>query len=176
MDMDIFFSDLQTYLTKFVIYLNQTTIKELIKTNLSFLTCALGFGQLLYLFFINEKKTSTFIFQTLILTIFLNILITRTSLSILSYVFKKLNQSHQMIFENKILFAINPWYPKHILSFVALFLSLFLVFFHYFSVNKKLDSKYQLPKFTLFTLLFLIFTSRPISHLINQLLQFFFTN
>lgn len=65
----------------------------------------------------------------------------------------------------RVLFEVNPYHPKHLLSFFSLALNIQLLFYLVFFKQKAFTEEKSV-------LLFQIFASRPVLHLLNQGLFF----
>ncbi len=163
--MSSIFVNLQSLVGEFVIFLNQPTVKESVKNSAGLITCLFGIIEIYCLMFLKQNtKTSPSLFLAKV-SICLSPLITRPGVFLMTSLAGMLSIQTESYFGDHTIFAVNPWYPKHIASFAA-------VLFGLPALYQKIKADARISNAIFFVLIFNTLTSRPVLHLTNQLALF----
>lgn len=170
--MGSIFVNLQSFMVEFVIFLNQQAVKESVKNTAGLITCLFGVIELYNLMFYKQNsKTSRALFLAKV-SICLSPLITRPGIWLISSIAALFSLQIENYFGDHTIFAANPWYPKHIASFVVVFLALPALCQKINPFQKFNNGDHGISNSVFFVLLFNTLTSRPVLHLTNQLALF----
>ncbi len=141
---------------------NQLMIKENLKIAASTFTFLFGIIEF-YFLCIKSKNSKIFsaayIFSQI--SIFLSTIITREGIWLILAIAGFFGVT-EMEFGKRILFEVNPWHPKHVLSIAALN-------FACLAICLKFIRPKSISNWTFFVLVFNVLTSRPVLHLSYQL-------
>ncbi len=167
------FVEFQYLMIESLNFLNQPSIKNAVKDFAGFVTCLFGMVEIYYLchfYKAKEKTTLNFISK---LSLLLSPFVTRQGILLMTTFTSLFSLQFNGFFGQNTIFAVNPWYPKHIASIAAVLLALPALY------TKLAPSKFNflqdktLNNRIFFFLLFNTLTSRPVLHLGNQLAQLF---
>ena len=154
-------------------FLNQPSIKNAVKDLTGFITCFFGLIELYYLCKFSNAKDKTALNLLSKISLLLSPFVTRQGVFLLSTFTAFFSLQFNGFFGQNTIFALNPWYPKHIASIAAVLFAL-PAFYAKFAPSKFNFLKNEiLNNRIFFFLLFNTLTSRPILHLGNQIAQLF---
>ncbi|HRD55465.1 MAG TPA: hypothetical protein PLC42_03620 [Parachlamydiaceae bacterium] len=143
--------------------ITELPIKEIVKLLVAEITCLFGIVQLYLLTSTSYRKQHTSLLEAVAcFSILLSPFATNKGIFLLIFLIPDLN-----FLQDRILFAVNPWHPKHVISILSFALALSVSINVYFNKEKRNG----LSKWTLFFLLFNTLTSRPLLHMANQLVD-----
>lgn len=170
--MGSIFVNLQSLMGEFVIFLNQPAIKDGVKNTAGLITCLFGIIELYaFIFYKQNTKTSPTLFLAKV-SICLSPLITRPGIWLISSIAAIFSFQIDNYFGDHTIFAVNPWYPKHIASFVAVFFAIPAIYEKINPFPRIKKAGHGISNWVFFVLLFNTLTSRPVLHLTNQLALF----
>lgn len=153
--------------------LNHPPVKEAIKEIFGWTTFLFGVREMLLLSQHGFKSTSTLILISKF-SLILSASVTRPGIFVVShftYLFVETDQI-EAFFGPYTIFMLNPWHPRHIISFIALLLALPLTLQTICDIlktsNQEIESKRWNKSLRIMTL-FNTIASRPILHIGNRL-------
>lgn len=163
----------QNLIIESVNFLNQPSIKSAVKDLTGFITCFFGMIEIYYLCkFSKSKEKSTLNFISKI-SLLLSPFVTRQGVFLLTTFATFFSLQANGLFGQNTIFALNPWYPKHIASIAAVLFAMPALYARFFPSKFNFFKNETLNNRIFFFLLFNTLTSRPILHLANQLALLF---
>jgi len=154
-------------------FLNQPSIKNAVKDLTGFITCFFGMIEIYYLCkFSKTKEKSTLNFISKI-SLLLSPFVTRQGILLMTTFATFFSLQLNGFFGQNTIFALNPWYPKHIASIAAVLFALPALYAKLAPSKINFLKNETLNNRIFFFLLFNALTSRPVLHLGNQLALLF---
>ena len=154
-------------------FLNQPSIKNSVKDLTGFITCLFGMIEIYYFckfFKAKEKTTLNFISK---ISLILSPFVTRQGIFLMTTFTTLFSLQFNGFFGQNTIFALNPWYPKHIASIAAVLFALPALYAKLTPSKFNFLKNETLNNRVIFFLLFNTLSSRPVLHLANQLALLF---